>query len=116
MTDTSILIARLLKSRQSKLLVGKYTFTIRRPTTYDAALLFQNDPTQYDVARDYVDDWDGVKDRDIVPSGGGDAAEFDKALWAEWLSDKPDLWEPIFNHVVKSYQSYQDTVDGEGKD
>lgn len=116
MTGTNILIARLLKSRQSKLKVGEYTFTVRRPTAYEAALLFQNDPTQYDVARDYVDDWDGIKDKDLIPSGGNELAEFDKTLWAEWLSDQPELWEPIFDHVVKSYQSYKGKVDDEGKD
>ena len=116
MTDTNILLARLLKSRQSKLKVGEYTFIVRRPTAYEAALLFQNDPTQYDVARDYVDDWDGVKDKDLIPSGGNDPAEFHKTLWAEWLSDNPDLWGPIFDCVVNSYQAYKGKVEDEGKD
>lgn len=116
MTDTSILIARLIKSRQSKLKIGEYSFIVRRPTAYEAAQLFSDDPTQFDIARDFVDGWDGVMDKHLVPSGGSDAAEFDRQLWGIWLSDRPELWEPIFNHVIESYKSYKEVKDDAGKD
>ena len=115
MTDTNILLTRLRKSRQSTLKIGEYTFTVRRPTAYEAAVMFQSDPTPYDVACEYVDDWAGVKDRDLVPSGGSDAADFDKTLFAEWLADKPDLWDQIFNHVITSYTGYNEKVSEAGK-
>jgi len=115
MTDTSILLTRLRKSRQSTVKIGEYTFTVRRPTAFEAANLFQNNPTQFEIARDFVDNWDGVKDKDLVPSGGSDAVEFDRVLWGEWLADMVEFWEPIFDHVVESFTAYKERKDTAGK-
>jgi len=115
MTDTNLLLARLKKSRQSTLKIGEYTFTVRRPTAFEAANLFADNPTQFDIARDFVDGWDGVKDADLVPSGGNDAAEFERVLWGEWLADRVEFWEPIFDHVVKSFTDYKERKGAAGK-
>lgn len=104
----SSLVERLRKARENAVAVGDWKFTFRRPTDYEAAKIYADNLSQFDVARKYVIGWKGIVERDLLPSSGGDqAVPFDRELWAEWLQDRPDLWEPIYTAIVDAYRRHR---------
>jgi len=109
------LLQRIRKARESTVKVDKFVFTIRRPTDAEAANVFSSGPSVVDIAKDYTVGWSNVKDSDLVPSGGSDDVKFDSELWGEWVSDRPDFWEPIFNAIVGVYTRHQDELEKSGK-
>lgn len=112
----SALVERLRKAREQAVSVGDWKFTFRRPTDYEAAKIYQEGQTKFDVARKYVVGWKGVRERDLFPSDGGDQpVAFDRELWGDWLQDQPDLWEPIFEAIVGAYQKHRGLVEEEEK-
>jgi hypothetical protein len=110
-----ILINRMRKAREFTIELRGFTFTGRRPTDAEAARLHQDGFDNHQIATKFVIDWAGVKESDLVPSGGSDAVEFNAALWAEWAADNPDFWRPIKDKVIEEYTRHAGEVDGAGK-
>ena len=103
----SDLLARIRKSRESMVEVDGYRLTVRRPTDWQALQMHQDESTVFDVAREYVVDWSGVKESDLLKSGGSDEIAFDADLWAEWLSDNDQFILPIYSAVMESYTAHR---------
>lgn len=98
----SALLARMLKSRESRVVIGQYTFIVRRPTPLE----HEEKLRKGNVARgilDFVVGWEGVTEGDLVPGGDPHPLAFDREACAEWLSDRPDLFEPIARNVVDRF-------------
>jgi len=108
-----LLDARLLKARESICSVGeRMKFIVRRPTQLEHAqrrhrcngddLL-----VAYDTIQNCVTGWEGVLESDIEPQGASDAVPFDLQLFRAWIADRPDLWRPIWEHVLEALDGYQ---------
>ena len=108
MADTE---KRLLKSRQAKVKIGKFTFLIRRPTVEEAIQIEQNKMDVCAVAKRFVYGWEDVLDMDIAPSGTSDPAIFSSSLWTEWVADRPDFWWPIREAVNNNFNDYYKKLD-----
>lgn len=111
----SDLIKQLRKSRESKTTVGKFSFTILRPTHLQMVTVFNDGLTMPDVVREYVVGWDNVTEVDILEGATTDPVPFDKLVWAEWLSDRPDFWSPLHDAILKAYRDFAAKTEQDAK-
>jgi hypothetical protein len=101
------LIKRLQENRKLKVKVGRFTFTCRRPTDLESAQWYRNGQNGADLFMNFVIDWDGVQEKDVMGGGGTDLLPFDLGLWQTWVVDRMDLWEPIANAIKDAYRDHQ---------
>ena len=101
----SALLQKLLKAREKRVTLGKFVFVVRRPTPLE----HEEKLRKGDVARgilSFVVGWENVTEGDIVPGGDPHPLAFDAAACAEWLADRPDLFEPIARAVVDAFGAH----------
>lgn len=106
------LIDKLRKSREFQVPAGSHTFTVRRPTDADVALL--RSPAPLDFVNRFVIGWD-LKELDVIPGGGPDAVAFDALLWSEWVADRPQLWEPLAEAILGAYKTHAEAREVDAK-
>lgn len=110
----STLASKLRKARLHKVKVNGYEFTVRRPTDYEAARF--GDTDRFDVLQQHIENWSNVRECDILPGGGSqELVPFDRETWQEWLPDHPELWEPLLDKIVETYQLHQQELDNAKK-
>jgi len=97
----STLVDKIRKLRESTVDVGKFKFIIRRPT--DSEALSMRHLPMKDIVDQFVVGWQNVQEIDVIPGGNPTDVAFDKELWAEWSSDRPDFWQPITTAVTDAY-------------
>lgn len=87
------LLERRIAARQRIVeLVGKQ-ITLRRPTEYEKAKYYRLPPIEY--VCQFVDDCP-LTEADLFDGGNAETpVPFDRALFADWLAEKPDLWKPL---------------------
>jgi hypothetical protein len=100
MSANKTLLARQ-KSRERDVTVGSHAYTIRRPKP--AEML--QDMTRMDLVRRFVVGWD-LKNIDLVPGGTPDPEPFDSALFADYVEDDPELWQPLADAVLGFWREY----------
>jgi hypothetical protein len=103
---SNALITRLQKQRELKVVVGKFTFTARRPTDVEMIEIGRSGVEWHGMAERFVTGWEGVSEDDIIGGGGSDKPAFTLALWAEWCADRPDFWEPIASALLDAYKAH----------
>ncbi len=108
------LLDRVRLSRQSTVKVGAWEFTTTRPTDMDM-LEISGKITQASLLQRFVVGWANVSEADIYPGGTGQPAEFSTELFAEWVADKPDLWNPLTDAIIGSYRAHKDEVEDSAK-
>lgn len=108
---SSELVARIRKQREFKIKVGRFTFVARRPTQKEFLDLARGNVNFSDIAAEYVVDWDGITEDDVVGGGGSDKVKFDPRVWREWVADRSDFWEPIAQPILDAYTEYQKHID-----
>ncbi len=104
------LIAKLKKSRETEVQAGKFTFTIRRPTDLEVVNLRSQILKQGDIMAQFVVDWLGVHELDIIPGGNPVPVPFDSELFINWVADHPDLWSPLTDAILTAYSAHQEQV------
>jgi len=110
------LVAKIRKQREFKVKVGRFTFTARRPTDAEFIAFAQRGGVNYhDVASDFIVDWEGITEDDIVGGGGSDKVKFDMRLWREWVADRADFWEPIATPIIDSYNAHKTKLEDAAK-
>lgn len=97
------LIAKLRKAREFSVEAGGHKFTVSRPTDVDAIELAGIAPVEF--VRKFVIGWD-LKELDVIPGGSPEPVAFDADLWAEWIADHPELWEPIAVPIMDAYRRH----------
>lgn len=99
------LIDKIKAARLTQITVGKYTFTVRRPTDLEASRLsHQNQET---FLKSFVTDWKGVHEIDLIAGGTAVDVPFEPDLFAEWIADQPQLWEPITSGIIDAYKRHE---------
>lgn len=109
------LIAKLRKAREIKVVIGTFTFTVRRPTDAEMLAINQSGLVVVDMAMRGVIDWDGVAENDIIGGGVITPLPFDADLWIEWCRDRPDFWPPIANAALEAYQKHAEALESAAK-
>ncbi len=99
-------IERLRRARQSQVVSGGRSFTIRRPTDLEMFEL-SGRVDQRDLLTRFVIGWGWMPEMDLVPGGGPDPVPFDPDLWAEWIADHPEHWDAITDGVVAAYSAHK---------
>lgn len=87
------------RARESNFAVGGFTFTLRRPTPFQLGRLVR--APEAEGALRYVVGWKGVREIDVVPGGSDRELPFDADACYEWLSDRPDIAEPIIVEIFR---------------
>jgi hypothetical protein len=100
---SSALIAKLRKTREFGIEAGGFKFTARRPTDVDAIELGGIAPVEF--VKRFVVGW-SLTELDVIPGGGPEPVAFDSELWAEWIADRPDLWEPLAIPIMDAYRKH----------
>lgn len=105
-TNTDTLVKRMRKARQFTVEIDGFTFTCRRPTQAEAAEMHQQGYDNHRIAATFVCGWKGVKESDLVQSGGGDEVEFTPAVWREWVADELRFWTPLADRILDEYTAH----------
>lgn len=108
----SSLIEKLRKTREQSLTVGAHTYTVRRPTDEDVE--FQRIDPGLGLVKTYVVAWD-FKEIDLIPGGSPTDIPFSAAVWAEWVADHPEVWEPLGNAIVDLYKKHKAQTEADAK-
>jgi len=110
------LIEKIRKSRQSRVRHGSWEFTITRPTDMDM-LDFRaaGRVTQGDLLKRFVMGWDGVTETDVIPGGSGVAVPFSADLFAEWIVDRPYLWDILTAAIIDGYKAHEAALEESAK-
>lgn len=112
----SALAERIRKARLFQREIAGWHLTLRRPTDAEAAKLFRSAQMEYvDICAEYVVDWQGVTEADLVASGASDPVPFDRGVWREVLVDHPELWEPLSKAITQSWIDYNEKREAAAK-
>lgn len=103
------LIEKLKKAREFGVEVAGNTFIVRRPT--DADVINLPAASALDFVHRFVVGWT-LTEMQIVPGGGPEPVPFDSDLWAAWVDDRPDVWEPIAKALLDAYKAHADAREG----
>lgn len=114
--DASVILRKMDKAAQGVVRIGKFSFTVQRPTKYEMAKLSGEDGASFfDLASRFVVGWDGVTESDLMPSGGESVVSFDRAVWRRWLEDREDFWQPISKAVMESFTRHSEQTQDDEK-
>ena len=108
-------LARYQKSRESLIEAGRFHFTVRRPTELDITrvVVASGGSMTFEDAVRYIVGWD-VLESDLLPGGEPVPVVFDAKVFADWIADQPNLWEPVISGVVTSYRQHQEAIEARG--
>jgi hypothetical protein len=109
---SNALIEKIRNARKSSITVGKFNFTITRPT--DLQMAYLSGKSNDEILKMFVVDWN-LQEIDIVPGGSAIPVPFDSEVFLEWISDYPEAWTPIINGVMESYQRHNEARELNGK-
>jgi hypothetical protein len=113
--DARQLQAQLIKARETKVTVGRMTFTIRRPTEMELIRMRRPGSDSVEVnlqtLQTHVTGWDGVLESDIVHGGASDPQQFDPELYRQWIEDRRDLWLPLIDAFAKAVEEQDKRIE-----
>lgn len=114
---TNSLLEKLKKSRQTTIPVGGFNFTIQRPTQFDLGEMSESGFSAKAILKRFVVGWD-LKEIDIIPGGNPVAAPFDADVFAEWVSEQPEIWTVLRDAIWEQFTAHNKVVEetlGEAK-
>lgn len=107
------LAKQLLAARESEVVVGDWTFVIRRPDALRSMALggLDGNALAEVILRECVVGWRNVLERDLIGSGGSDQAlDFDSDDFVTWSRDKPEVWLPVVNAVTTAMADWSNRI------
>lgn len=99
------LLTKRLAARETAVQAGGHTFTVRRPTDEEMAIAGAENVTAVAMIKRHVVAWN-LTELDLIPGGSAVPAEFDAALFADWLADNPDTWLPLSEAILNAWQAH----------
>jgi len=106
----NLLLAQMRRDREKRVTVGEWTFVVRRPTDLEITE-FKGKLDQRKILERFVLDWSGLLERDLIRNGTDREIEFDRAIFLEFIEDKPDLWNVITKAVTEAYQAHKEATE-----
>jgi hypothetical protein len=106
---------RILASRQTWVEVGTHKFLVRRPSELQLLKMQRTTSEEFTetLLRESVVGWDGVLEEDLVTSGASDPVPFDREVFMTWVEDRPDVWQPVIESILKGIESARAKADPE---
>lgn len=98
---------KIRKARETSVEVNGGVWMIRRPTDEEAVALSTNGDGLLAIVKRFVIGWP-LTEMDLVPGGTDIKLPFDVEAFAEWVADKPDLWEPLGSAILAAYKTHAD--------
>jgi hypothetical protein len=95
----SDLIRRMREARETKVDIAGFSFTLRRPTKVERYSWAREGIKDVQILGKCVVGWKGVKESDLVPSGGSIDVPFDIAVLEEWVGDRDDILMPLLDGI-----------------
>jgi hypothetical protein len=102
------LIDKIRKARETTIEINGKSWTIRRPTDEEATQFGQ--AGLFDIVKRFVIGWELIE-LEIIPGGGPEKVPFDSALFAEWVADQPEVWEPLGTAILEAYKAHAEKRD-----
>ena len=102
------LLDKIRKARETGVEADGRKFTIRRPTDEEAMQFGKSGLLE--IVKKFVIGWELVE-LDLIPGGGPEKVPFDPELFAEWVSDQPEVWEPLGTAILNAYKAHTDKRD-----
>ena len=106
------LVDKIRKARETGVEVNGKQYTIRRPTDEEAIGLRAS--SLLDVVKGFTIGW-SLCEIDIVPGGSAVPVPFDAELFAEWVADQPEVWEPLGAAILQAYKDHADKREAASK-
>lgn len=107
----SQLAEKLRKSRTLKVEVGGFVFYVLRPTPLEREEKLRGDSVARGILS-LIIGWEGVSELSMFDGGTPHPLPFDAVACAEWLGDRPDLFNAIAKAVVDGFEDYLLKLDG----
>ncbi len=101
---------KIRKARESTVDVDGRTWTVRRPSDEEAALISTHGDGLLIIVKRFVIGWP-LTELDLVPGGTGVSVPFDRDLFGEWIADQPELWAPLGMAILEAYKIHTDKRD-----
>jgi len=111
----TVSLDRYKKSGQTRVEVGRFAFTVQRPTPAEVVIGRQGRQIDLPFVADHVVDWENVLESDLLPGGDPEPVAFERDLFAAWMADTPDLWAPLAQAMADSYRAYEEALEARGK-
>jgi len=120
MSEASILLKRTHAAREGWLeLDSTKKLKLRRPTEVELVRLRRGAADGIELGLEVIEssavDWEGFREADFVPSGSDDAVAFDRALYREWVGDRPHLWQAISDRLFGMIEAHAKTLEADAK-
>lgn len=96
----STLADKIRASRRMTIEYGKIKFYGRRPSVEEFAQLHRDSIHDAEIAKRFVDGWEGVKEKDLIAGGTTEPVSFDKELFSEFIADNPEAWKVIASAMI----------------
>ena len=101
---------KIRKARETSVEINGGAWKIRRPTDEEAMSIRANGDGLLAIVKRFVIDWP-LTELDLVPGGTDIKPPFDGEAFAEWVADKPELWEPLGTGILDAYKAHADKRD-----
>lgn len=110
----SALSDKLRAARTLRIPAGKFVFLALRPTPIEyQQKLRGGDPVAGFLA--LLIGWENVSEGDLLAGGDPHPLPFDAAACAEWLGDRPDLFNTVVEAIITAYQDYARALEDAAK-
>jgi hypothetical protein len=100
-----ITIEQMRRGRRRDVKAGRFGFTVELPTETRLFQLVGGETDNFlanaRLVKACVIGWKDVRECDLVPAGAEDEVQFQRAIFEEWIEDRPDLWDPIVAAVFE---------------
>lgn len=107
-------VERFKACRRSEVQIGGHQFTVSRPTPWDVAMAQENGGRpDIEWAARYVVAW-SLCESDLIPGGDPEPVTFNADVFAEWIKDYPDYWQPLIKGVIDAYQAHEKRLEDRG--
>ena len=95
------------KARESNVIINDVTFTIRRPTDFEAITQLDNQSSR-DILSLFVMDWKGVKELDLIAGGSPEQVPFSTDVFLAWAEDNIEAWPLLVDAITEAYKAYKE--------
>lgn len=96
---------KIRKARETGIEISGQTWAIRRPTDEEAMALRADGAGLLAIVKRFVIGWP-LSEIDLIPGGTSVKLPFDAEAFAEWVADKPNLWEPLGLAILDAYKAH----------
>lgn len=110
----SALVEKMRRARERRVEVGSYVFIYRRPTPVEWRTNIERLGADRAIIM-AVCGWENVTELDLIPGGAGHPAAFDPDAAFEWLSDRPDLLNPIAADMIEAVKAHAEQLAADRK-